>query len=275
MKGVPIPYGVQSTCVSLQRSLCAQKGRSWPCSPTSFLDRGCWVFLQEVATLESPQHSQHPESQCDTGCRHHRRGPRSEDSGCREKSKWSTCLASLLLDAGYREFFLQFMKKLLLLFHVLYPRKENLFHWQKRLPLVKEGKEIWWQPGCPMTHFYFCLKLILGSAFSETWFYLILHFQNYSHCDGKKRTGNSVSWWELYLPKGSKCSRLRGQGTLVSVGKYMWERKWGQRVGIGWSEGNILFLLVMSSTPSHRNGLTKCHSGRSLVCLVQYCKRSI
>ncbi|MXQ79349.1 hypothetical protein E5288_WYG000371 [Bos mutus] len=31
------------------------------------------------------------------------------------------------------------MKKLLLLFHVLYPRKENLFHWQKRLPLVKEA----------------------------------------------------------------------------------------------------------------------------------------
>ena len=139
MKGVPIPYGVQSTCVSLQRSLCAQKGRSWPCSPTSFLDKGCWVVLQEVATLESPQHSRHPESQCDTGCRHHRRGPRSEDSGRREKSKWNTCLASLLLDAWYWEFFLQFMKKLLLLFHVLYPRKRTCstgrkdFYWWKKV----------------------------------------------------------------------------------------------------------------------------------------------
>lgn len=240
MKGVPIPYGVQSTCVSLQRSLCGQKGRSWPCSPTSFSDRGCWVFLQEVATLESPQLSLLPESQCDTGCRHHRRGPRSEDSGSREKSKWGASLASLLLGAGYQEFFPQFKKKLLLLFHILYPRKEHFFHWQKRLPLVKEGKEISWQPGHPMTPFYFCLKLILSSAFSETWFYLIRHFWKYSHCYRKKWTGSSVSQWELYLPKGSKCSRLRGQGTLVSFGKYMWERQRGQRVDIGWSEGNIL-----------------------------------
>ena len=226
--------------VSLQRSLCGQKGRSWPCSPTSFLDRGCWVFLQEVATLESAQHSQHPESQCDTGYEHRRRGPRSEDSGSREKSKWGTPLASLLLDAGYQEFFPQLTKKLLLLFHILYPRKENFFYWQKRLPLVQEGKEISWQPGQPTTQFYFALKLILSSAFSETWFYLIRRFWKYSHCDRKKWTGNSVSQWEVYLPKGSKCSRLRGQGTLVSFRKYTWERQWGQRVDIGWSEGNIL-----------------------------------
>lgn len=100
------------------------------------------MFFQEVVTLESPWLSLHCESQCNTGCRHHGKGPRSEDSGSWEKLK---SLGSLLLGAGCWEFFLQFMKKLRLLFCILFPGKENLFYWQKRPPLVKEGKEFSWQ----------------------------------------------------------------------------------------------------------------------------------
>lgn len=59
--------------------------------------------------------------------------------------------------------------------------KVNSFlHWQKRPLLVRQGKGSSCQSGCPICHLYFCLKLILSSAFSETWFYLITPFWNYS-----------------------------------------------------------------------------------------------
>lgn len=182
--------GHDSVCLFAETPVCRSGGAGLRLLHF-LLDRRRWAFFSGSGHPSGPWLSQtscsslHGESHWDTGSRHHGRDPQIWRLKVLGKDEVEHA-PRFLLGAECWKFFLGFTKKLLLFFHLLFPGKHNLFHWQKRSPLLKWDKDISCQGRHLRSHFDFCLKLVLSTALSEIWFYLTYALLELLYCDGKQ-----------------------------------------------------------------------------------------